>query len=161
ARFPSESTNAPPDISGVTAMPVSSRPATSTPVPASTITSRSDTTLIPTRYFAPAALTATTVWPTRGGPESPSGTNWRSPLDTDRRARSVCGSEPTTLASSWLPVLVTTTTSVTPMRLCAAVITRSEPTTTPEPTALLVSPVRALTTTTLPATAVPTRSAPA
>ena len=59
-------------------------------------------------------------------------------------------------------MLVTTSSSVVPAgRLWAAVITRSEVTTTPDPTGWVVSPVRVRTMTTLAATAAPTRSATA
>ncbi len=66
------------------------------------------------------------------------------------------------LAGNSSPELVTTTTSAPPAgRLWAAVITRSDVRTTPEPTDCVPPGVLIFTATTLAATAVPTRSATA
>src|SRR5437016_4825623 len=106
------------------------------------------------------AVTATTVRPTGGDDVDPSAAHWRPEPLTARSARSVWGSEPTTRAGRFSPDDVMTSTFVAPLRRWAAVMMRSDLSTTPDPTGLVVSPP-ARTVTTLGATVMPTRSATA
>ena len=141
--------SAPPDIVGRRPrMPVSSSPATSTPVPASTITSRSDTTSMPTAGGRAAARRPRPpVCPTRGARRRAERGELRGRASGHRRAapgRSA-GSLPTTLAGELAAgVGDHRRPSVTPAgRLWAAVDDAGRScTTTPEPTGWCRRPCR-------------------